>query len=123
MGKIIILLLSVVCSTSVYAELMTVKDIKEMLQDGDRGELSAISYVQGIVDGMLGMDTLHHKEKQIPYEFCKLHAAYVNGVPERHPAFQTKKLVAAWEKQGYPMSALMVDMILTYMTDQYGCKG
>jgi hypothetical protein len=44
------------------------------------------------------------------------------GKPIRHPAYKTKELVAAWERQGYPMHTSVVDFVLAYMTQQYGCK-
>jgi hypothetical protein len=36
-------------------------------------------------------------------------------------ARQVQQLVAAWEKQGRPMNTLAVDMVLSFMTAEYGC--
>lgn len=109
-------------STLCSAELMTVKHLKDFIAQGPSGELAATAYVQGVMEGMLGMDSLYQKEKKLKPEFCKFYEAQAQGRPERHPAYHTKQIVAAWEKQGLPMTTLAVDMVLAFMTAQYGCR-
>ena len=103
------------------AQLMSVKHLKDFIAQGSNGELTATAYVQGVMEGMLGMDSLYQKEKKLPPEFCRFFEAYTQGKPQRHPAYRTKEIVAAWEKQGLPMTTSAVDMILAFMTSQYGC--
>lgn len=110
------------CPLNTYADLMTVKDLKVMIASGDAGKSAAIGYVQGVVEGMIGMDSLYHKEKGLPYEFCKLHPLSNPKVKTiEHPAFQTEKIVNAWENQKQPMETQAVDMILMWLTGSYGC--
>ena len=104
------------------AQLMSVKHLKDFIAQGPNGELTATAYVQGVTEGILGMDSLYQKEKKLPPEFCKFYEASAQGKPIRHPAYRTKEIVAAWEKQGLPMTTPAVDMVLAFMTSQYGCK-
>jgi hypothetical protein len=112
----------VIFATPAYSQLMTVQNLKELLAKGHEGEVAATAYVQGTVDGMLALDSLHQKEKALPSEFCKFKASFQKGRPETHPAYRTKELVAAWERQGLPMQTLAVDFVLAFMTAQYGCS-
>lgn len=109
-------------STSASAQLMTVGQLKEMLSKGPQGELAATAYVQGVVDGMLGMESLHNKERGTPFEFCRLHDAKKNGKQVRHPAQYTPQLVSAWEKERKTMDTLAVDMVLSFLSSQYSCR-
>lgn len=108
-------------AVSAQAEVMTIGQVKKLLNSGKTGEAAAIAYVQGITDGMLGMEALHHKEKGLPFEFCKFQEAHKLGKPILHPAYQTRKIVEAWEREKQPMSTIMVDVMLMYLTAQYGC--
>lgn len=101
---------------------MSVKHLKDFIAQGPSGELTATAYVQGVMEGMLGMDSLYQKEKKLKPEFCRLYEAHAQGRPERHPAYRTKEIVAAWEKQGLPMTTTAVDMVMVFMTAQYGCR-
>jgi hypothetical protein len=103
------------------AELMTVQQLKEMMKKGEAGEIAATAYVQGVVDGMAGVDWMHHKEQKTKLEFCALHNRSGTD-PVRHPAYNTKTIVGAWEKQGHPMSTSALDMILAYLSHAWGCK-
>ena len=107
---------------STFADLMTVKDLDDLIARGATGEVAAVSYVQGVVDGMLGIDSLHQKERHTPPEFCRFFDSYKRGKPETHPAYRTKEIVAAWKQQGAPMSTPAVDMVLAYLSAQYSCK-
>jgi hypothetical protein len=120
--KMVSVLMLTSLSFWVQAEILTVNQVKTLLEDGEIGRAAAIAYIQGVTDGILAMDSLAHKETGKPYEFCKLHEAYASGTPEKHPAYQTKRLVSAWEKNGYPMETLAVDMMLGFLTRQYGCR-
>jgi hypothetical protein len=122
MTQLLAAILLLVCSSFASGQLMSVKDLKDLIARGPDGELGATSYVQGVVDGMLGMDAVNQKEKKLPAEFCRFLESYKRGKPERHPAYRTKQLVTAWEKEGFSMNAPAVDMVLSFMTSQYGCK-
>jgi hypothetical protein len=104
--------------TQVSAEVMTVQQLRDLIDKGMSGEALATSYFQGVVEGMFAMDSLRKKERGAKYDFCKI---YGNNKPIRHPAYETKRLVKLWESRGYSMSTLAPDMILMYLTRQYGC--
>lgn len=120
--RVVIITMLCAFSFGVRAEMMTVQDLKKFLAKGEAGELAATSYVNGVVDGMLGLDSLHQKERKTPKEFCRFYEAQKAGKPIRHPAYRTRELVNAWEKQGHPMNTLAVDFVLAFMTAQYGCE-
>lgn len=100
---------------------MTVQQLKDLIRQGEIGEVVAVSYTQGVVDGLLGMESLRKKERNAKLDFCGIREAYNNNNPIRHPAFETKNIVKRWEQSGRPMNALAVDMVLVYLTDEYGC--
>lgn len=122
MTKNMLLLAGLLIALPAQAELMTVKQLKDLLGAGKAGEAAAVSYVQGVTDGMLGMESLHKKERGTPLEFCKLHEASAKGQPMQHPALQTKNIVGAWERSKQPMNTLVVDMMLMYLSAKYGCS-
>jgi hypothetical protein len=122
MKKFLAVLIIMLFPAAAHAELMTVNMLKEMLQKGSIGELAATTYVQGVVDGMLGMDSVLQKEGKMPPEFCGIHGPSSSGIPIQHPAYHTRPLVSSWERQGYPMDAPAVDMVLSYMTKQFSRK-
>ena len=103
-------------------QLMTVRNLEELIAQGPGGEAVAVGYVQGVIDGMLGMDSLYQKEKRLPPEFCRFFDSYKKGKPERHPAYRTKELVATWKREGAPMDTIAVDMVLAHLSAQYTCK-
>jgi len=111
-------MLSLIATGAASAEVMTVSQLREMLARGDQGELVATAYMQGVMDGMIGMDALNQNEYGRPLEFCELHDVQR---PVRHPAYHTEELVTAWERSGHPMEAPVVDLVLSYFTAQYGC--
>ena len=121
MNKKIITLALMFCTT-IKAELMTVQHLKDLLNSGHAGEVAAVSYVNGAVDGLLAMDSLNNKEKNIPLEFCKLHEAGKSGNPLiKHPAYRTREIVEEWERLKEPMNFLAIDLVLSYLTSQYSC--
>src|SRR5690606_7341406 len=94
------------------AEVMTVTQLREMLERGDQGDLAATAYMQGVMDGMIGMDALNHNQYGRPFEFCGLQDVQR---PVRHPAYRTEELVRAWEVAGYPMEVPVVDLVLSLL--------
>lgn len=119
----LLVILSMLLVQRASAQLMTVKDLDDMVTRGGKpGEVAAVAYVQGVMDGMIGMDSLHQKEQHTPPEFCRFSESYKHGKPELHPAFRAKEIISAWKQDGYPMNTLAVDMILTYLSSEYGCK-
>jgi hypothetical protein len=112
--------------SSIHAEVragaMTVRQIKGLLDKGQLGELAATSYSQGVFDGLLAMEYLRRVETGEAREFCRLIDAEKEGRPVPHPAFQTRELVAAWEKQGRSMAAGFPDLALNYLSGQHGCS-
>lgn len=107
---------------SASAEVMTVRQVKELMQRGKLGELAATSYAQGVFDGMLAMEYLYRKETGKAREFCGIIDAHKSGTPIRHPAYRTKELLRVWEQLGRSMDAVFTDLALNYMSAQYGCK-
>ena len=103
------------------AEVMNVEQVKELLKRGELGEISAIAYVQGVMDGMIAMEYLNRSKSTPSQEFCKLIDANAAGRPIQHPAFKTKEIVAAWEREGRPMTTIIPDVVLSYFDKQFGC--
>lgn len=105
------------------AEVMTVQQLRDMIaQKGDVGELAATSYFQGVVEGMMAMETMRRNGGIREKEFCKL----LDGSPEDtasilHPAYRAKEVIAAWERQGQPMNTVAPDVVLSFLSSQYGC--
>lgn len=115
------LVMSLAMSPSISAEsFMTVGQLKDMIDQGPAGKVAAVAYVQGTVDGLLGMDSLLKKELGKKPEFCKFFEMGERGSVE-HPATKTEFLVIKWEESGQRMNTLAVDMLIMYMTAQYGC--
>ena len=104
------------------AEIMSIGQVAGLMDRGAAGEVAAVSYVNGLVDGIMGMEALHNKEKGVPFEFCKIQEAHASGTPIQHPAFETKEIIRLWKQSGQPMDTLAVDVILGYLTWKYGCK-
>ena len=117
MKRLFTFVLLLCCATPAAAEMMTVQHLKDMIAKGGDGEAAAVGYIQGVVDGMLGMDALHQKERGTPREFCGFGGA---NAP-RHPAYYTKQLVVAWEQQQRAMNTLAVDMALAYLSARHAC--
>ena len=102
------------------AEQMTVDQMKLMLDEkGKLGELGATSYVHGVVDGLIAMESMRRNGSIRPKEFCRVFDA---GAPAEHPAFRTREIVMAWQKAGKPMSTSAVDVVLSFMSGEYGCR-
>jgi hypothetical protein len=97
------------------------QQLKEIINKGPVGEYAAISYFQGAFDGLIAMESLNRKQGAARKEFCGVFDAQERGQKLNHPAYQTKDLVLAWENEGHPMSAPVVDMVLSYLTSKYGC--
>ena len=103
------------------AEMMSVRQLKELFESGPQGELAAVSYVNGTIDGMLAIDSLHQKERKLPPEFCAFDQAKRTGKSIKHPAYRTREFLVAWEREGKPMDAIAVDFVLAILDSQYGC--
>ncbi|HZH08938.1 MAG TPA: hypothetical protein VEZ24_01065 [Microvirga sp.] len=101
---------------------MTINQVKELLGKGQLGELAATSYSQGVFDGLLAMEYLRRAETGEAREFCGIIDAERTGQPVNHPAFRTRELVLAWEKQGRSMAVGFPDLALNYLSAQYGCS-
>ena len=111
-------------STQAEARLMTVGDLQSLIQKGPKGEAAAVAYVQGAVAGLLGMDSMLQKEQGTDPAFCGIADIKQKGGSIPNPAKHTKQLVASWRRQGVkPMSTSAVDMVIAYLTAQYGCGG
>lgn len=113
--------LGLLLSLPSHADVMTVGQLEKLIQSGPSGEVAAVAYVNGAVDGMVGLDFLHQKERGSKPEFCRFRDARLKGRPLPHPAYRTKELVAAWKKQGKPMDTPAVDFVLAFLSGQYGC--
>lgn len=118
----LVLITTLIYSSLATADVMTVKQLKEMIDKGPVGKAVAVAYVNGAVDGMVGLDFLKQKERGDKPEFCKFGDAKVNKTPLRNPAYRTEDLVNAWEKDGAPMDTPAVDFVLAFLSAQYGCK-
>lgn len=128
MTAIIKLLVTIVFAFSLFfpisaaAEMMTVRMLKEQFESGAVGEVAAVAYVNGVFDGMIAMDSLAQKETGAKPQWCALEAARRSGKPVRHPAFQTREYLRAWERQGKNMDTIGPDFVLAILDDFYGCK-
>lgn len=122
MRKLVLAALLFVLSAASSAQVMTVQNLKELSEQGSEGERAAVAYVNGAVDGMVGLDFIFQKERNAKPEFCKFSEAKRSGNPIKHPAYRTKELIASWERAGYPMDTPAVDFVLAFLTAQYGCK-
>jgi hypothetical protein len=120
--KLAFLMLFAFFSSAANADVMTVRNLKEVLQLGPTGEVVVTSYVQGVVDGMLAIESMQARDHATPREFCKIHEAQKAGVPIQHPAYRAVEIVNRWEAEGLPLEALAVDMVLSFLDSQYGCK-
>lgn len=112
-----ILFISFTAQTS-YAEIMTVEQLRNMIsKQGQVGEVAATSYFQGVVEGMMAMEAMRRNGLMRDKEFCKL----FDAVNTQHPAYRTKQVIAAWEREGKPMETIAPDMVLSFLSSQYGC--
>lgn len=102
-------------------DLMTVRNLDELIQSGQAGELAATAYVQGAVDGLLAMDALLEKEDGKKPEFCGFFEQ-ARQSPIEHPAKKTKRLVQMWKKSGQSMDTLAVDMLIMHLTARFACE-
>jgi hypothetical protein len=121
MRSILLALLLSAAAITAQAQLMTIQQLKDLLQRGTLGELGATSYVQGVVDGMLAMETMRRNGSIRPREFCKLMDAIDAKQKIGHPSSETKQVVEAWERTGKPMDTIAVDVVLSYLSGRYGC--
>jgi hypothetical protein len=112
------LLLSI---SAAQGEVLNVQQVKKLLESGQQGEVAAIAYVQGVMDGMLAMEHLNRTKSMSSREFCKLIDAEVSGRPLPHPAFKTKEIIAAWEREGRPTTTIIPEVVLSYFDKQFGC--
>lgn len=112
----------VAVSTQAQARLMTVGDLQNLIDKGPKGEAAAVAFVQGTVEGLLGMDSMLQKEQDTDPAFCGVADLKAEGRSMPRVASHTKQLVAAWKQQGVkPMSTPAVDMVVAYLEGQYGC--
>ena len=107
--------------STAQGEVLTVQQVKQLLQSGQQGEVAAIAYVQGVMDGMLAMEHLNRSKSMPSREFCKLIEAEASGRPLPHPAFKTKEIIAAWEREGRPTKTIIPEVVLSYFDAQFGC--
>ena len=114
-------LATALCS-SAYGDILTVQQVKELMNKEQIGELAATSYAQGVFDGLITMEYLHRKETGEKKEFCGLIDAYDQGRPIEHPASHRKELIAAWQRQGLSMDVVFADLAINYLSGQYGCN-
>lgn len=123
-GKVVASLIFGLCamSLSAKADMMTVEQLKKLLAQGKPGEALATSYVQGVADGMLAMETMRRKSLLRSKEFCQFYEQQEAGHPLPHPAFYTRQIVERWEAAKRPMNTIAVDMVLSYLSGSYGCK-
>lgn len=122
MIRVVISAAAALLSTPLNADIMSVQDLQNLLERGQVGELAAVSYVQGVVDGMLAIDSLHQRDANLPPEFCRFYESAAAGSPEDHPAQHTKELVRSWAEQGRSMETIAVDMVLAHLDATYGCE-
>lgn len=114
-------LLALAPLSSAHADVMTVRQVRDLFAKGQLGELAATSYAQGVYDGLITMETLRRSETGEQREFCGLYAAYKSGRPVEHPAARTRELLDTWEKQGRSLDVVFGDLALNYLSAQYGC--
>lgn len=119
---VLVTTISLAASIEANAQLMTVEQLRQQLESGKAGELAATAYVQGVVDGLMAMETMHRKGLIREREFCKLKEAHVAGRPLPHPAFRTREIVLGWERTGRPADTIAVDVVLSFLSGAYGCK-
>jgi len=68
---VIALLVGLMGTPAAHAEVMTVQQVYGLLQQGKKGKAAAISYAQGVFDGMLAMESLRRQQTGEEHEFCK----------------------------------------------------
>jgi hypothetical protein len=113
---------AVAVNTPVTAEVMSVEQVKKMMSSGSGGEAAAVSYVTGVMDGMLAMEFLSRSQGNPPKEFCKIIDAHKAGRPVLHPGFRAKEMILSWEREGRPMKTIVPDVVLSFFDNQYGCR-
>lgn len=116
------LLVGIVFSSSVNAEILTVRQIKELIQKGGSGEQVAAVYADGVVAGLLALASTQRMESGVLSEFCDFFEAADEGRPLPNPALNVKALVSAWERQGRDMDVVFAELMMNYMSAQYGCN-
>jgi hypothetical protein len=102
-------------------DVMTVAQVKVLLNSTEKNQAMATAYMQGLVEGMLGLASAQAKEQEAPKEFCGFFALVEQGEKVRHPAHGINQTINAWERAGFPMQAPAVDLVLSYLEGQYGC--
>jgi len=110
--------ISIVFSVKAQANEMSVMKVKEMLDNSREGETMAISYSQGVFDGLIAMEGARRNEGKGGDELCKL---FEGDESIRHPAYQTEMLIETWERRDRNMEAPFADLALNYLSGQYGC--
>ena len=116
------LLCGILFSPISSAEILTVKNIKDLIHKGEAGEQIAAVYADGVTAGLISMASLQRTETGVLTEFCGYFDAHEKGRPLPNPALHVKALVSAWERKGRNMDDLFVDLMINYMSAQYGCK-
>ena len=101
------LLLVTTCGLS-HADVITVQQVKDLLEKGEIGELSATSYSQGVFDGLIAMEYLKRTETGEAKEFCIL----IDAAKAGHPVV----------RQGRKMDAVFSDLALNFLSKNYGCR-
>lgn len=117
----ILFVLTIATSCVAKADVMTVRQLKELIDEGSAGKAIAVAYVNGTVDGMVGLDFAQQNEGKRYPEFCKFRDARIKGEPLKNPAYRTEELVRAWENSGQSMDVPAADFVLAFLTAQYGC--
>jgi hypothetical protein len=102
-------------------EVLNVHQVKKLLDSGQQGEVAAIAYVQGVMDGMLAMEHLNRTKSMPSREFCKLIDAEASGRPLPHPAFKTKENNRSLGAGGPTYDNNHSEVVLSYFDKQFGC--
>jgi hypothetical protein len=102
-------------------DLMTVAQVKVLLNSTEKDQAMAAAYMQGLVEGMLGLASAQAKEQKAPTEFCGFFALVKRGEKFQHPAYGINQTINAWERAGLPMQAPAADLVLSYLEGQFGC--
>jgi hypothetical protein len=102
--------------------MMSVEQLRQMMERDKLGELAATSYFQGAVEALLIMEGLREKGALKPREFCKVTEAHATGRPMAHPAFRAREAIKGWQSEGRPMNTNAADMVFAFMAGRnYGC--
>ncbi|MEO0561683.1 MAG: hypothetical protein AAF125_06200 [Chloroflexota bacterium] len=98
----------------------TVATLRGLLDTGDDGRVAVVMYITGVVDGLLSLDSLKHKQSGQALEFPKFKELMARGTSVVHPGNLGPFMVLMWQQTGGDMDAHAADMVLNFLTQQYG---